>query len=208
MQQQGSLKGHEEVRINLAIPFRLKSLQLCPDHLMKHPLKGRAAACPAFLRPRERRRQVLRKDQRRRGEHASALDRILQLPHVSGPIVCEHLLQRLGRHRPWLPPLLLGKQSEEVAHEKWDVLPSPPERGEVDTHHIQSVVEILSKALLRNRSLEVLVCGGDDPDIAREWPLAAHAFELPLLEDTQDFSLKPKVHVPDLIEEKRPALCH
>ncbi len=65
------------------------------------------------------------------------------------------------------PPLPFSwlHRVEKVLDQQRDVLATFSQWRYLDGDHVQSVIEILAEALLPDRVLQVLVGGGDDPDI-------------------------------------------
>src|SRR6266403_2095495 len=83
---------------------------------------------------------------------------------------------------------------------------SRAQRRKHDRDDVQAVVEVLAEASRLHLGLEVLVGGGEDADVDLERAVAAHPFELALLEHAQDLRLRLERHVADLVEEERAAV--
>ena len=70
-----------------------------------------------------------------------------------------------------------------------DILLALPQGLEGDGDHVEPVVEVLSEAALPHLLPQVLVGGGDDPDVQLDHPAAAEPDELALLQDPQQLGL-------------------
>ena len=82
------------------------------------------------------------------------------------------------------------------------------ERRIHDREHVETVVEIAAKLLVRNHRDEVPVRGGQQPDIDANRPGAAEPFELLLLQHTQQLRLQLQRNIADLVQEERAAVRH
>src|SRR5262245_14754665 len=75
----------------------------------------------------------------------------------------------------------------------------------MDARHIEPKVEVLPEYIVSHQALEILVRGGDEPNIERDAALAPQAADLFAVDGTEDFRLGVWVHIADLVEEDRPA---
>ena len=106
------------------------------------------------------------------GHQNRPFHRVFQLSDVPGPTVA---LEEL--HRRWVDftDLLVERSRvlvKEVLGQKLDVPIPLPQRGNLDGHNVQPVVQVLTEAPFRNLLLEVLVCGRDDPNVDLDRPVA------------------------------------
>ena len=92
---------------------------------------------------------------------------------------------------------------EEVCGEHRDIRPPFAERRQLDRHDLQSVVQVLAKRALLDGALEILVGGGDDPDVDPDRPLSADRPHLAILKNAQELHLQRRTHLGDLVEEHR-----
>ena len=92
-----------------------------------------------------------------------------------------------------------------VAHEQGDVLAPLAEQGKRHRDHVEPEEEVLAEAPEGDLVLEVLVGGGDDPDVQADGPCAAHAQDAAFLDDVQQLDLHARGHLADLVEEDRAA---
>src|SRR3972149_7654842 len=74
--------------------------------------------------------------------------------------------------------------------------------------NIDSVEEILSKFSFLLQLKKVLIRRRDDSDIHLDVFNATHSSKSFLLNQSQNFSLKVQVHVPDLIQKQCPLICY
>ena len=77
------------------------------------------------------------------------------------------------------------------------------ERGRIDSHYVDAVVEILAELAFGDQLAEVLVGGEDEAGAQGNEPVAAQAVELPLLQDAQELDLSEEAEVADFVEEER-----
>ncbi len=80
-------------------------------------------------------------------------------------------------------------------------------RRQSDGKHAQPIVQIRAKLSCGNPGLEMTMRRSDDADVDLSRARGAHALELPVLQDTQQFRLKLQREVADLVQEDRPAVC-
>src|SRR5207244_2581023 len=133
------------------------------------------------------------------------LDRVLELAHVPLPLVRAERAVRVGGQGLRLPLETRRGRGEGVLDQERQVLGPLAQRRERDRDDVQAVVEVLAEAPRLHLGLEVLVGGGEDADVDLERAVAAHPFELALLEHAQDLRLRLERHVADLVEEERAA---
>src|SRR3990170_8952424 len=107
-------------------------------------------------------------------QHHDPLHHVLQFPHVPRPRVHHEPLQERPRNPPPLPVVLLTVLLPKLLHQNRNLLPPLPERGDVNVHHIQPIVEILPKRPLPHRPLEFLVRRGNHPHVHPNVPPTAH----------------------------------
>ena len=133
------------------------------------------------------------------------LHAVLELADVARPVVGHQLL---GARRGELEARLAvarGELLEEVLREMEHVAAALAERGHVDLHDVDAVVEVLAKALLVDLVLEVAVRRGDDARVERDLLVRANGADLALLERAQQLRLHVDRELADLVEEERAA---
>ena len=147
----------------------------------------------------------LDRDDRSLGERHVLAHHVLQLADVPGPVGRRQQFDRFRRIDLALAGLG-GDLGEEVRDQQRDVLAAAIERGHLDVHHVQPVIQVLAELALGEQLLQVAVGGGDDPHVHRQCLRAAYGADQPLLQHAQQLDLEPKRHVADLIEHERAAV--
>ena len=138
----------------------------------------------------------------RAAEHHDALDGVLELADVAGPLVVDERAQRLGRHLDGAAVLHV-ELAQEVIDEHRDLLPTLAERRDADLDDVETVVEVLAELMDAHRGLEVAVGGGDQAHVGVDDLLAADAGELAVLQHVEQLGLQPQRHLADLVQEER-----
>src|SRR6266702_122280 len=91
----------------------------------------------------------------------------------------------------------------EVLGQEGDFLRAPAQGGNDDLDDVQAIVEVVTEAAGRDRLLQVLVGGGQAPNIHFDGGPAADAGELTVLEHVEELALERRVQISDLVEEDR-----
>ncbi len=99
---------------------------------------------------------------------------------------------------------LPGILADEVLDEEGDVLRSLAERRQTEGQDGQPEIEVLPEVPARDLRLEVLVRGGDDPDVDGDGFRPAHPDDLPFAEGPEELDLGVLGEFADLVEEDRP----
>ena len=141
-----------------------------------------------------------------RAEDDGALEDVLQLADVAGPVVVEERLHRLGGHGRDRPLVLPRRARDERVDEERDVLLALPQRREADGDDAEAVEEVLAELPFLDEAAEVGVRRGDDADVRVDRLDGADGEELALLEDPEELGLGLERHGADLVEEDRPAV--
>src|SRR5947208_3606964 len=118
------------------------------------------------------------------GEHLSireddrALDDVLKLADIPGPVIGSKQLERRSIDAPDLLAGLLGKALDQILDEQGDVVGSVAERGDFDGKDIQPVVKVLAELSLRDGALQVAIACGQDAHVHGKRPVASDPLEL------------------------------
>src|SRR5262249_14401834 len=115
-------------------------------------------------------------------------------------------LLSLERKANGLSPEEPGVPLHEVFGQRQDLLLTLAQRRKRDLDDVQAIVEILAEPARRDRLLQILVRRGEDPHVDLHDGAAAHARELPILEDVKELALQGGVEVTDLVEKDRAAI--
>src|SRR5439155_10201726 len=98
---------------------------------------------------------------------------------------------------------LRGRASEEVVDEAGNLVAPLAERRNPKADDVETVEEILAKAVVADEQLEIGVGGRDDPDVDRERRFAERR-DLSRLEEPQELGLEVEAELADFVEEERP----
>ena len=131
-----------------------------------------------------------------------ALERVLQLADVAGPVVAHQHVDGLGGDALDALAVRAGILEQEVVGQHHHVGPSLAQRRHEDGEDVQAVIEVLPEGLLGDGLLEVLVGGGDQADIHLDGLGAAQPFQLPFLDHAEQLHLRRQVELADLVEEE------
>ena len=110
---------------------------------------------------------------RARRHHQAALNYVLQLAHVAGPVVRHQFFHgRIGDR--FHPAAGIGRQFlQEMVGQKRNVLLALAERRNVERHHVEPVIKVLAKGALFQRGAQVLIGGCDHPHVDMAGHIAA-----------------------------------
>ena len=135
-----------------------------------------------------------------------ALDAVLQLAHVAGPVVAHEHVDGGGGDAADV--LAVGGRVllHEVIGQERHVRPALAQRRQVDVEDVQPVIEVLAEDAGLHRGLQVLVGGRDQADVDLDGPHPAQPLDLPLLEDAQQLHLGGRADLPHLVQEQRAAV--
>ena len=132
---------------------------------------------------------------------------IVELPDVSGPVIALEELHDLTGDGLDLLGHLLVQPLQLIVRKQRDVLRPLAEGGDVDIHHVQPVVEVLPELPVLHHLPEILVGGGNDPNVHR-LRLAAHSGDLPLLQDPQELRLDVVGELVHLVQKDSALIRH
>ena len=145
-------------------------------------------------------------DDRHIAQQDHALERIAQLPDIAGPGVAGERVARVGGERPLGEPVVRTGPCEEVLGQDQHVEAALAQWRQVQCDDGKPVVEILAKALRRDRGAEILVGGGHDPHVGGLGAGAAEAPHGALLERGEELGLKRRGEQADLVEKEHAAM--
>src|SRR2546426_8141067 len=139
-------------------------------------------------------------------EHNRTFNHVLELAHVSRPLVGTEMLDRLRRHGTDLLPEAPGEARKEKHDQLRDVGTTLAQRRERDRKHVQRAEEVRTGAPRPHRFLEIAIRRGDHPHVYPKRPARPYRFELLLLPHTK--KLHPRLQGPlcDLVEEDPAAI--
>jgi RND family efflux transporter MFP subunit len=142
------------------------------------------------------------------GAAAAALDRealegVVQLAHVAGPLVGREARQgglvELERRQP----RSLRQAGEGRPHQGRHVAAARAQRGQLQVHHGEAVVEVGPEAPGAHLAAQVAARGRDDPGRHPQRLDPPDPLELPVLQHAQQRGLQARLELPHLVQEDR-----
>src|SRR3954462_2455475 len=140
------------------------------------------------------------------GEYHTPLDQVLQLADIARVVIAEQGLHGTTSEAAGLDGVFMGVQSQEVFHQQGNVIPTGPERGQLDRKDIQAKKQILTEATLGHCLAQVDVARGHQPYVHRNSPRAADTLNLALLDRAQQLTLRYQAQRGYLIEKQGTAV--
>src|ERR1700722_15819650 len=133
----------------------------------------------------------------------SALDEILKLANVPGPMPLSQLLDSRGGNRfdLLLHPLRIFLR--EIPHQQRNIFRAFAQWRDPNGKNIQAVIEVAAKLALGNHLFQVAICRSNKPDIHFHRPAIAQALELALLKCSQKLRLQLGRYISHFIQEER-----
>src|SRR5262249_10551678 len=95
---------------------------------------------------------------------------------------------------------------QERLRKNHDVFAPLTQRRDPDVEPVQSIVQIESEVVSRDRPVQVTIRRGDDANIRSDGPYAAQTRELALLQYPQDFGLRSGRHLRDFVKKQHTPL--
>ncbi len=90
--------------------------------------------------------------------------------------------------------------------ERQEVVRPLPQGRQFDGDDLQTIIEVFAEAGFKDLFFEVLVGGAHPANVHGPGPGLAEPPDLPVLEHAEEFRLEGKGQVPDLVQEKGPAV--
>src|SRR5947208_6181343 len=172
------------------------ALDLFQTHLVE-----RAGAIPATAQPK-----VARLDASALRHEHSSLDRVIELPHITGPRMAEQQLHGIWREFLRRFAVAGGVAAQEIRGEQRDIGAPLAQRRESDLDRVETKQQILAEAPGFHLGLDVGVGGCDDAYVRTPRARGAYALVLAGLEHAQQLRLLRHRQIRDLVEEQRAAL--
>src|SRR5712691_10937967 len=130
-------------------------------------------------------RQLAARDDLTAGQDDGALDDVLELAHISRPVVFGETLERLFADRRRLGCRAVAVLREEVLHERWDVLLAVSQWRHVDVDDVEPVEEVVAELVLLDLLLQILVRRADHADVHLDRQRGSEPLDLALLQYAQ-----------------------
>ncbi|MGB7296048.1 MAG: hypothetical protein WBC70_10705 [Candidatus Aminicenantales bacterium] len=140
------------------------------------------------------------------GHDQQPFDDVTELPDVALPGIFCHSGDGLGRELSRPEVVFLGEVAAEVFDEKGDILFFIPERRRIDRNDVEAEEEIVTELPFADLFFQVLVGGGDNPDVDLADLARPNPLDLPFFEDPQHLRLGFEAHVSDFVQEDGPAV--
>ena len=113
-------------------------------------------------------------------QQQSAVNTVLQLSHVSGPILIDQPLLRRRIQTFVFQAMVHLKFLEKMFDEQWNILSSLAQRRHPDRHHVQPVEQVVAKLFASVLEIgQIDVAGDYDAHVGRLQRAAASAPEQP-----------------------------
>src|SRR5208337_4415713 len=135
-------------------------------------------------------------------ENHGSLDQILELPHVTRPVIaCKgvHFLSRDGFNTAVHQARVF---LHEIAHQQGDIFAAFAEGWNHDGEDVQAIVKVAAKKALFNHVSEVAVCSRHDANINPNSAGSTQSLKLSFLQYAQELGLKFERNIADFVEEK------
>src|SRR5690349_20265666 len=122
-------------------------------------------------------------------EHDRALEHVLELADVAGPVVSLEDRESLRRDPPNVLAEILAELLQEMRDEQRNVLASLAQRRQVDREHVQTIEEVLSHHPVSHRGLEVAIRRRDEAHVGLDVARVSDPANLADLDRTQELDL-------------------
>ena len=152
---------------------------------------------------RHRRWQEVERELVAGGHHHTPLDHVLQFADVARPVILRQRRRGLFLDVHDVAVVSLVVVFEEVAHQLWNILPTGPQRRQVDRHDVETVVEVLAEVFLRHLIEQFAVARRDHSRVDADRLGVAHPLKLAFLQNPQELHLQLRRGGVDLVEKDR-----
>jgi hypothetical protein len=139
-------------------------------------------------------------------EDESPFDDVFQFPDVAGPVVSHEQGQDFAADSVNRAVLEAVEVFDELVGQQRDILFPLPQRRELQSDHVDPVIEVLPESLLFHQFGEVPMGGGEDTYIRGFAAGGAERLEGLFLEDPQQTHLQGRAHLADLVQKQGAAV--
>ena len=156
---------------------------------------------------RRRHPGVAERERRARRQDDGALQDVLELADVAGPVVAPRA--SASRRQGCVSIRLLSARDRpphQVLDEQRDVLAAIAQRRERDREHVEPIVQVAAEAALAHFLGQIAVGRGDDAHVDVHRARAAQPLELSFLQHAQQLGLQLERQLADFVEEERAAV--
>src|SRR5271167_3587504 len=135
-------------------------------------------------------------------EYHAALNEVLQLADISWPIGIHQSLHRGSWDRPNALLHTAGEARHKKVDQELNVFAPFAQRRDFNGKHPQPVEKVLAKLIIADHALQIPMRGRNQTNINVDGFGTSEAFELLLLQGTQEFRLQIHGNVADLVEKQ------
>jgi len=139
-------------------------------------------------------------------EKNGPFDCVRELPDVPGPVIVFEQGDDIGEKPIYSFPGGTAYFAQEMIRKGLDAFAPVPQGRQVDSEHIDAVVQIFSKCPVCHLFVKVLVRGGNDPYVTMNRLIPAEPFEGFFFQDPQEFGLKGQGELPDFVQKHAAAV--
>src|SRR6266850_1981154 len=140
-------------------------------------------------------------------EDHRALQDVLKLANIPGPVIGGQTGHRLVRHRGHALAKLADKLREKERHKQSDVRPALAQGGDSEREDVEPEEEVRAEPAGGYRLLQIAIGRGNDANVHGLRAAAAHGLELALLEHPEQLDLRLWRKLAHLVQEDRAAIC-
>ena len=138
-----------------------------------------------------------------RGQHDGTMQDVVQLPHVSRPIVGCEPLQRARRERLAGHAEFAGQRRKKMSGQHLNVASALTQWRQLQPQYVKAEEQIRAKGFFRNHALEVLVAGRDDLDAGVDKALGPDRPVGAFLQQAKELGLRRDRQRVDLVKKQR-----
>src|SRR5207247_9650376 len=132
-----------------------------------------------------------------------ALNDVLQLPNIAGPLPLRKNFHRLRRNTLDLLIHTARIFLNEVTDQQRDIFRPIPQGRRENGKNIEAIIEIAAKLVCGDHVGKIAVGRGDQPDVRPDRPRAAQPFKFLFLQNSQQLRLQLEGNVADFVQKKR-----
>jgi hypothetical protein len=129
---------------------------------------------------------------------------VLQFTNVAGPLMTEKGGSQV--RTDLRNGMFYSVLTEERRCQRNDFIQALPQRWYHDVDNIESIVQVLPKLAFLNARFQVSVRCGYDSHVHSRRFFGSDSIKLAILEHLEQFGLKSKIHIADLIQKNRAAI--
>src|SRR5665213_2500946 len=135
-------------------------------------------------------------------QNDGALDHVLQFTNIPGPLIFKQKSHRIWRYPVHLPSVASGVFLPKMLGQLRNIFSMVPECGGLDSHNIDSVIEILPERSFLHHLDQASMRGEEQPRLQRNYLAASEAAEFSLLQHPQQLDLCMRTELSDLVKKQ------